>query len=110
MKQNKTICRKVNFTDNVFGEDIEYVRIIDKNGVTIIFNCDNKLVIKNFKSKKDLIESYISMYNETEFTNQMFSDLDNLMGEVQEENKKLKKNNILKKNKVLCNKCMMMEE
>lgn len=109
MKQNKTICKKGNFIDEVFGEEIEYARIYNNNGITIIFSCDNKLVIKNFKNTKELIENYISMYNENEFTNMMFSDLDNLMGEVQAENDKLKENIGNEKGKILCDNCREME-
>lgn len=103
MKQNKTICKKENFIDEVFGDNIEYVKIYDRSGITIIFNCDNKLIIKQFKNSKELIQNYISMYNENKFTNMMFTDLDNLSGELQKENESLK-------NKILCDKCKDMED
>jgi len=90
MKDNKTICKKGKFIDDVFGEEIEYVKIYDNNGLTIIFGCDNKLIIKRFKSTKELIESYITMYNQNEFTDIMFSDLDNFLKIVQDENEELK--------------------
>lgn len=109
MKQNKTSCKKESFIDEVFGDEIEYARIYDENGITIIFNCDNKLIIKQFKNIRELIEKYISMYNENEFTNMMVSDLDNLMVEVQKENDKLKHNSDIQEEKILCNSCRNME-
>lgn len=112
MKQSKIMCKKGNFIDDVFGEEIEYARIFDSNGITIIFSCDNKLIIKNFRSTKELIESYISMYNENEFTNMMFTDLDNLAGEVQKENDELKQklSNNESEERILCDKCRSMED
>ena len=110
MKQNKTICQKGNFIDEVFGDNIEYARIYDNNGITIIFSCDNKLIVKNFKNTKELIENYISMYNENEFTDMMFEDLDNLMGEVQKENDELKQKLNRQEEKILCSNCKSMEK
>ena len=109
MKQNKTICKKGSFIDEVFGDKIEYVRIYDNGGITIIFGCDNKLIVKQFKNTKELIENYISMYNENEFTNMMFSDLDNLAGEMQKENDELKQKLGNSKEKILCDNCRSME-
>lgn len=102
MKNNKTICEKGSFIDDVFGEELEYVKIYDGNGLTIIFGCDNKLIIKRFKSTKELIESYITMYNQNEFTDIMFSDLDNYLKIVQDENEDLKEKLKDKKNRVYC--------
>lgn len=102
MKNNKTICEKGNFIDDVFGEELEYVKIYDRNGLTIIFGCDNKLIIKKFRNIKELIESYITMYNQNEFTDIMFSDLDNYLKIVQDENEDLKEKLKDKKNIVYC--------
>lgn len=102
MKDNKTIYKKGKFIDDVFGEEIEYVKIYDNNGLTIIFGCDNKLIIKRFKSTKELIESYITMYNQNEFTDIMFSDLDNYLKIVQDENEDLKEKLKDKNNRVYC--------
>ena len=89
MKNNKTICEKGSFIDDVFGEELEYVKIYDGNGLTIIFGCDNKLIIKKFRK-------------ENEFTDIMFSDLDNYLKIVQDENEDLKEKLKDKENKVYC--------
>lgn len=107
MEQNKIICKKGKFIDEVFGDEIEYARIYENKGITIIFSCDNTLVVKHFKNTRELIESYISMYNENEFTNIMFSDLDNLMAEVQRENEELKL--VVNNEKVLNDICKSMD-
>lgn len=41
MEQNKIICKKGKFIDEVFGDEIEYARIYENKGITIIFSCDN---------------------------------------------------------------------
>lgn len=105
MEQNKTNCKKGNFIDEVFGDKIEYARIYDSSGITIIFSCDNKLIIKHFKNIRELIEKYISMYNENEFTKMMFSDIDNLMAMVQKENEILKHKLDKKDTKILYDNC-----
>lgn len=90
MKENKEIYKKREFIDEFFGEKIEYVSIKDNSKITILFNNDNKLVIKNFKNTKEIIERYISMYNKNEFIDSMFKELDNRIYDLQKENEKLK--------------------
>lgn len=78
MKENdRTKCSKKSFIDETFGEKIEYVKIFDKKGMTIIFGTDERLIVKNFKNVGEMIEAYISMYNENQFINKMLDDLDN---------------------------------
>ena len=52
MKENRSICKKGKFIDEVFGETVEYVRIYDENGITIIFGMDNQIIVKEFKISK----------------------------------------------------------
>ena len=55
MEKNKIICKKGKFIDEVFGDEIEYVRIDENRHITIIFSCDNTLVVKHFKNTRELI-------------------------------------------------------
>ncbi len=73
-KNNKVVKR--NFIDDVFGENIEYVRIDSKDGITIIFDIDNKIYIKNFKNIKEIIESFISKCMENKFYNDLLDEQD----------------------------------
>lgn len=73
-KNNKVVKR--NFIDDVFGENIEYVRIDSKDGITIIFDIDNKIHIKNFKNIKEIIESFISKCMENKFYNDLLDEQD----------------------------------
>ena len=60
----KNICKKGKFVDEVFGENIEYVKIYNENGITIIFEMENHIVIKEFKNVRELIEKFIEKYIE----------------------------------------------
>lgn len=62
MKKEKNNIKKGNFIDNTFGEKIEYVRILDNNGITLIFLNEGKFVVKKFKNTTELIEKYIEKY------------------------------------------------
>lgn len=73
-KNNKVVKR--NFIDDIFGENIEYVRIDSKDGITIIFDIDNKIYIKNFKNIKEIIESFISKCMENKFYNDLLDEQD----------------------------------
>ena len=85
MKKNKEIYIKREFIDEFFGEKVEYVKIKDNNGITILFNNDNKLIIKNFVNTQEIIEKYISMYNKNEFIDTMFKELDDRIYNLQKE-------------------------
>lgn len=73
-KNNKVVKR--NFIDDIFGENIEYVRIDSKDGITIIFDIDNKIYIKKFKNIKEIIESFISKCMENKFYNDLLDEQD----------------------------------
>lgn len=73
-KNNKVVKR--NFIDDIFGENIEYVRIDSKDGIIIIFDIDNKIYIKNFKNIKEIIESFISKCMENKFYNDLLDEQD----------------------------------
>lgn len=73
-KNNKVVKR--NFIDDIFGENIEYVRIYSKDGIIIIFDIDNKIYIKNFKNIKEIIESFISKCMENKFYNDLLDEQD----------------------------------
>ena len=73
-KNNKVVKR--NFIDDIFEENIEYVRIDSKDGITIIFDIDNKIYIKNFKNIKEIIESFISKCMENKFYNDLLDEQD----------------------------------
>lgn len=91
MNENKTICEKGEFIDEVFGENVEYVRIYDEKGITIIFGTDNKIIVKEFKDTKELIEKFIEKYIECEFSDKIWQEQDEEFERLQEENTFLRK-------------------
>lgn len=115
MKENKAICKKEEFTDEVFGENIRYVRIYDDKGITIIWGMENQIIVKEFKNTKELIENFIEKYIECEFLDEMFREQEYKKEILEKENRD--KNEYLKeilksinKNEKLCNRCKNMEE
>lgn len=113
MKDKKNICKKSSFIDEAFGENNEYVRIYDENGITIIFGMDNKIIIKNFKNQKELIEKYIGKYIENEFTNELLIDQDREINRIKTENKILRDSveniDTKKENDIICVNLKCME-
>ena len=67
----KNICKKGKFVDEVFGENIEYVKIYNENGITIIFEMDNHIVIKEFKNVRELIEKFIEKHIEAKYLDEI---------------------------------------
>lgn len=115
MKENKNICKKGEFIDEVFGENVKYVRIYDEKGITIIFGMDKQIIVKEFKNTKELIERFIEKYIECEFTNQLWTVQQNEIETLEKE--KIELNGYLKeifkcidKNENLCDSCKNMEE
>lgn len=116
MKENKTICRKEEFIDEVFGEKVEYVRIYEDKEITIIFGMDNQIIVKKFKNTKELIEKFIEKFIECEFSDRMWKEQEEEMEILQDKNKFLIEclkgtlKDLDSKSQVLCNKCKGMEE
>lgn len=83
MKKGKNNFKKGNFIDETFGEKIEYVRIFDNNGITLIFMNEGKIVIKKFKNTTELIEKYIEKYILKDYAdsiiNEQHEELENLI-------------------------------
>lgn len=116
MVENIKKCEKGEFIDEVFGDKIEYVKIFDEKGITLIFGMDNQIIVKNFKNTKELIEKFIEKYIECEYTDNMWQEIDNDRCELYVKNEyaitNLKK--MIKylegKEDNLCDNCRNMEE
>ena len=115
MKENRSICKKGKFIDEVFGETVEYVRIYDENGITIIFGMDNHIIVKEFKNTRELIEKFIEKFVECEFTDKLWTEQQNEIETLEREKREL--NGYLKeifkcidKDENLCDECRNMEE
>jgi hypothetical protein len=115
MKDNRSICKKGEFIDEVFGENVEYVRIYDDKGITIIFGMDNQIIIKKFKNTKELIEKFIEKYMECEFSDQLWQEQECEINALEKANRELNGYlkeifNCIDKNENLCNSCRKVEE
>lgn len=86
----KNICKKGKFVDEVFGENIEYVKIYNENGITIIFEMDNHIVIKEFKNVRELIEKFIEKYIETKYLDEILIEQEQEIDSLQRDKQEIK--------------------
>lgn len=86
----KNICKKGKFVDEVFGENIEYVKIYNENGITIIFEMDNHIVIKEFKNVRELIEKFIEKYIEAKYLDEILIEQEQEIDSLQRDKQDIK--------------------
>lgn len=86
----KNICKKGKFIDEVFGENIEYVKIYNENGITIIFEIDNHIVIKEFKNVRELIEKFIEKYIEAKYLDEILIEQEQEIDSLQRDKQDIK--------------------
>ncbi len=87
---SKNICKKGQFIDEVFGENIEYVKIYNENGITIVFGMDNHIVVKEFKNVKELIEKFIEKYIEAKYLDQILIEQEQEIDSLQRDKQNIK--------------------
>ena len=86
----KNICKKGKFVDEVFGENIEYLKIYNENGITIIFEMDNHIVIKEFKNVRELIEKFIEKYIEVKYLDEILIEQEQEIDSLQRDKQDIK--------------------
>ena len=71
MKKTKKKFQKCNFIDSTFGDNVEYIKVVDDKGITIMYGIANKIMIKN---TKEIIEKYIEKCMEKEFLESLLEE------------------------------------
>lgn len=73
------------FIDKVFGDEIEYVVIKDKEEKILIFQYENKINIIKIDTVKDLIENLIESKLLSEFLKETIGEQDDYIEELESE-------------------------
>ena len=73
------------FIDKVFGDEIEYVRIKDKEEKILIFQYENKIKIIKIDTVKDLIENLIECKIVSEYLTDTVEEQDTYIEKLKDE-------------------------
>ncbi len=74
---------KEKFTDKVFGDEVEYVIIKDKEEKILIFQYENKINIIKIDTVKDLIENLIECKLLSEYLKDTVDEQDDYIEELE---------------------------